>query len=74
MGVLTNLEVGIPFSNFEGDILKEINISPSQLHPNSGAFMRVFKILNDILEFVLIVGIFLTFTRQMGLIRLVGFI
>jgi len=35
----------IPFSGFERELLTEINVAPTQLHPNSWAFVKAFGIL-----------------------------
>jgi len=35
----------LPFTNFERELLTEINVAPAQFHPNSWAFIRVFSIL-----------------------------
>ncbi|RDX89358.1 hypothetical protein CR513_28935, partial [Mucuna pruriens] len=35
----------LPFSNFQCLVLKILNIAPTQLHPNSLAFIRAFEIL-----------------------------
>jgi len=35
----------LPFSNFECSMLTIMDVAPSQLHPNSWAFLRAFQIL-----------------------------
>ena len=35
----------LPFTRFERELLTKLNIAPSQLHPNSWAFVRAFQIL-----------------------------
>jgi len=35
----------LPFTSFERELLTEINVAPTQLHPNSWAFIRAFGIL-----------------------------
>jgi len=43
--VFKRIRLCLPFSNFERELLTEINVAPAQLHPNSWAFIRVFTIL-----------------------------
>jgi len=43
--VFKGIGLRLPFSGFERELLTEINVAPSQLHPNSWAFVRVFGIL-----------------------------
>ena len=45
--VLEELRVKLFFIVFECDILKQLNCVPSQLHPNSWAFLRCFEILRS---------------------------
>lgn len=33
--VIEDFKIRIPFSDFEYDLLKTLNITPSQIHPNS---------------------------------------
>ena len=39
------LGLRLPFNTFEKELLTVLNVSPSQLHPNSWAFIRAFQIL-----------------------------
>jgi len=39
--------IRLPLSVFEKELLTELNVAPSQLHPNSWAFVRAFSILCD---------------------------
>ncbi|MED6212515.1 hypothetical protein PIB30_084065 [Stylosanthes scabra] len=41
--MFTRLGVKIPFFEFEQDILLDCKVTPSQLHPNSWAFMRGYQ-------------------------------
>jgi len=43
MVVLEEFRVTIPFMAFEMDVLKFLNVAPSQIHPNSWAFIRGFE-------------------------------
>ena len=51
----------LPFSGFERELLTEINVAPTQLHPNSWAFIRAFEILSGYLGLLPSVDIFLHF-------------
>ncbi|RDX77098.1 hypothetical protein CR513_42827, partial [Mucuna pruriens] len=44
---LWSVELGIklPFTDFERAVLQVLNIAPTQLHPNSWAFVQVFELL-----------------------------
>lgn len=57
--LLDTLRVGIPFTNFEPDLLIFLNLDPSQLLQNSWRFVRAFEIMCDALGITHIVGIFL---------------
>jgi len=35
----------LPFNSFKRELLTELNLAPTQLHPNSWAFIRAFSIL-----------------------------
>ena len=39
------LKLRLPFRGFERALLNEVNVAPSQLHPNSWAFVQAFGIL-----------------------------
>jgi len=51
----------LPFSAFERELLTEINVAPTQLHPNSWAFVKAFDILCGYLCQPASVDIFLHF-------------
>ncbi|GAU49089.1 hypothetical protein TSUD_137740 [Trifolium subterraneum] len=41
--VLQTLNLWLPFTPFESQILKAVNVAPCQLHPNSWAFVKAFE-------------------------------
>lgn len=41
---LSDIGMDIPLISFEDGIVRSISIAPLQLHPSSGAFIRVFEI------------------------------
>ncbi|KAJ1441908.1 hypothetical protein SESBI_01114 [Sesbania bispinosa] len=43
--IFCKLNLLLPFSNFEKELLRALNIPPSQLHPNSWAFVRGYQIV-----------------------------
>jgi hypothetical protein len=43
--IFKKLGVRLPFTDFQCEILRILNVAPSQLHPNSWAFIRSFEIL-----------------------------
>jgi len=51
----------LPFSRFERELLTEINIAPTQLHPNGWAFVKAFGVLCGFFGCTPSVDIFLHF-------------
>ena len=51
----------MPLTGFERALLTEINVAPTQLHPNSWAFVRAFAILYNHLGHTPSVDVFLHF-------------
>ncbi|XP_029125024.1 uncharacterized protein LOC109788159 [Cajanus cajan] len=56
-----DLGVVIPFTPFEFEFLKKINVAPSQLHPNSWGFVLIFQILCSVMGIKLSLGVFMHF-------------
>lgn len=50
-----------PLTDFEAGMLNLINVAPSQLHPNSWAFLRCFELLCHHLNFEPTINIFTYF-------------
>ena len=48
--LVLRVKLKIPFLDFEHDVLNAINLEPSQLQPNSWAFIWVFEILCELLD------------------------
>jgi hypothetical protein len=59
--VLEEFGVKIPFTPFEMDVLKYLNVAPTQIRPNSWAFIRGFEILCKSLDLEPSVGMFFCF-------------
>nr|KYP55437.1 hypothetical protein KK1_001649 [Cajanus cajan] len=59
--VFRDLGVVIPFTPFECEFLRRINVAPSQLHPNSWGFLRAFQILCSVMEMNPSLGTFMHF-------------
>ena len=59
--VFQSIGVRLPFSKFERELLTEINAPPTQLYPNSCAFVKAFDVLFGFLGFAPSVDIFLHF-------------
>jgi len=55
------LVLRLPFDLFEKEVLTEMNVCPTQLRPNSWAFLRIFFILCDILDIVPTLNVFFYF-------------
>jgi hypothetical protein len=43
--VINNLNLWLPFTEFEVSILSMLNVAPSQLHPNNWAFVKAFELV-----------------------------
>lgn len=43
--VLSKIAVKLPFTIFECDVLRRLNVGTSQLHPNSWIFIRAFDLV-----------------------------
>ncbi|RDY11334.1 hypothetical protein CR513_04028, partial [Mucuna pruriens] len=41
----SKLGIKLPFTHFERGVLQALNVAPTQLHPNSWAFVRAFELL-----------------------------
>ncbi|MED6226543.1 hypothetical protein PIB30_104763, partial [Stylosanthes scabra] len=61
VGVMADLKVKFPFTKFECQVLTQMNCAPSQLHPNSWAFIRAFEVLMEFLECQPSLGLFFSF-------------
>lgn len=47
---LATIHAHPPFTPFEHNILRDLYEAPTQLHPNSSAFIRAFQIILDLLD------------------------
>ncbi|RDX97495.1 hypothetical protein CR513_19733, partial [Mucuna pruriens] len=54
----SKLGIKLPFTHFEQAILQVLNVAPSQLHPNSWAFVRAFELLCEDLGKAPTLGVF----------------
>src|ERR1044072_5036233 len=61
VGVIEEFSIQFPLSDFETDILRTMNIDPSQLRPNSWGFIRAFEVICQALMIAPIVGLFFSF-------------
>lgn len=61
MAVLEEFGVKIPLTPFEMDVLKYLNVVPSQIRPNSWAFIRGFEIVCKAFNLKPSVGVFFHF-------------
>jgi hypothetical protein len=43
--VMENLNLSLPFIDFELAIMNVLNVAPTQLHPNGWAFVRAFELV-----------------------------
>ena len=59
--VFKRLKLRLPFMGLEHALLTEVNVAPTQLHPNSWPFVRTFAILCNYLGHPPLVDVFLYF-------------
>jgi len=64
--VLEEFGVQIPFTLFQMDVLRFLNVAPTQIHPNSWAFIRGFEILCEVLDMIPSAGAFFSFLWYEG--------
>ncbi|RDX70209.1 hypothetical protein CR513_50571, partial [Mucuna pruriens] len=57
----SRLAIHLPFTHFERSVLQTLNVAPTQLHPNSWAFVRAFELLCEDLKRVPTLGVFFWF-------------
>ncbi|RDY04869.1 hypothetical protein CR513_11358, partial [Mucuna pruriens] len=57
----SKLGVKLPFSHFERAVLQALNVAPTQLHPNSWAYVRAFELLCEDLKKAPTLGVFFWF-------------
>ncbi|KOM56232.1 hypothetical protein LR48_Vigan10g212400 [Vigna angularis] len=58
-----DLYLRLPFTTFQMDVLRTLNVAPSQLHPNSWGYVQAFAVLCRALGIRPTVGLFLYFFR-----------
>ncbi|RDX64848.1 hypothetical protein CR513_56545, partial [Mucuna pruriens] len=57
----SKLGIQLPFTHFERSVLQALNVAPTQLHPNSWAFVRAFELLCEDLGKAPTLGVFFWF-------------
>ncbi|RDY07188.1 hypothetical protein CR513_08729, partial [Mucuna pruriens] len=57
----SKLGIKLPFTHFERSVLQALNMAPTQLHPNSWAFVRAFELLCEDLGKAPTLGVFFWF-------------
>ncbi|RDX62561.1 hypothetical protein CR513_59091, partial [Mucuna pruriens] len=57
----SKLGIRLPFSHFERAVLQALNVAPTQLHPNSWAYVRAFELLCEDLGKAPSLGVFFWF-------------
>ncbi|RDX78358.1 hypothetical protein CR513_41375, partial [Mucuna pruriens] len=57
----SKLGIKLPFTHFERSVLQALNVAPTQLHPNSWAFVRAVELLCEDLGKALTLGVFFWF-------------
>jgi len=65
--VFKDMGFRLPFSDFQKEVFRWTKLSPSQIHPNSYAFMRAFKLVCNYLRIPVFKNVFFTiFAVQRG--------
>ncbi|MED6218441.1 hypothetical protein PIB30_026665 [Stylosanthes scabra] len=67
--VLAEIGMRFPFTRFECAVLRQVNCAPSQIHPNSWAYMRAFQILMEYLGETLSLEVFFFLFQAKGVDR-----
>ncbi|XP_020972149.1 uncharacterized protein LOC110269081 [Arachis ipaensis] len=49
--MITRLGVFLPFSHFEMSVLHHCRVAPTQLHPNSWGFLKIYQFISHALDF-----------------------
>ncbi|QHO16137.1 uncharacterized protein DS421_10g301080 [Arachis hypogaea] len=49
--MITRLGVFLPFSDFEISVLHHCKVAPTQLHPNSWGFLKIYQFISHALDF-----------------------
>lgn len=64
--VIEDFKVRFPFTDFESDLLKTLNIAPSQLLLNEWRFIKAFEIVYDVIAIVPTLGLFFSLFKLKG--------
>lgn len=64
--MIGDFKIRIPFTDFESDLLKTLNIAHSQLCPNGWGFIKAFKIVCDTMDITHTLGLFFSFFELKG--------
>ncbi|MED6164987.1 hypothetical protein PIB30_095408 [Stylosanthes scabra] len=56
--IFTRIGVRVPFTEFEMEVLRECEVAPSQIHPNSWGFLRAYEVVCRELGFPTSLGVF----------------
>lgn len=66
LGVIEDFKICIPFTYFESDLLKTLNIAPSQLRPNGRGFIKAFEIVCEAVNITPTLGLLFSFFEIKG--------
>lgn len=64
--VLEDFNIHLPLTNFEFDLLKTLNVAPSQLCPNSLGFIKALEIVCEAIDIEPTIGLFSSFFEIKG--------
>ena len=48
--LFSDLHVSLPFDKFTMGVLRALNVAPTQIHPNTWAFIQTFRLLCDVMH------------------------
>ena len=60
-GVIEDFKIRIPFTDFESDLLKTLNITPSQLRLNGKGFTKSFELVCEAVNIIPTLVLFFSF-------------
>lgn len=65
--VIQDFKIHIHFTNFESDLLKTLNIAPSQFRPNDRGFIKDFELVYEAMNIISTLGLFFSFFELKGM-------
>lgn len=71
--IIEDFMICIPFTYFKSDLLKTLNVAPSQLRPNNWDFIKAFKLVWKMVDITHTLDLFFSFFELKGAVKEFGF-